>query len=173
MLEVDGKQFYALCDYMLLDPTAVLFNRDMIENHHLEDPYQLVRDGNWTIDKMAKMASGVALDNGDTLWDEADIYGFSTTRSEYLTAFITAADVQIIGKNADGEFELAFDSDRAYTLMDKLDNLLNEQNTLTWHEKWEDPAWGTMSKLLLILSTVFSAVPRTNLGTSWLNICMT
>ena len=41
-LEVNGHNFYAVSDYMLSDPNCVLFNKDMIEELNLENPYDLV-----------------------------------------------------------------------------------------------------------------------------------
>ncbi len=128
-LEVGGKQFFCLSDYMLPDPNVVLFNKKLIEDNHMEDPYQLVRDGKWTIDKMAEMASVITQDNGDTIWDQKDTYGFSAPGGWYLSSFMFCADVDFIGRNDAGEFELLFDNNRTYTIMEKLDNLLNGPDT--------------------------------------------
>ncbi len=128
-LEVDGKQFFCINDYMLPDPNVVLFNKKFVDENHLEDPYQLVRDGKWTIDKMAELSSAVTMDNGDTVWDHNDTYGFAAPNTWYLNSFMFAADVDFIEKNEDGQFELVFDNERTYTMMEKLGNLLMSPDT--------------------------------------------
>ncbi len=134
-LEVAGKQFFCVSDYMLPDPNAFLFNKEMIEKNHLEDPYQLVRDGKWTIDKLTEMARVVTNDNGDTVWDKNDTYGFSCPNNWYTVDFLYGADVSVIEKNEDGEFEFVFGDERTYTLMEKLDALINSNNTYTFDHK--------------------------------------
>ena len=37
--------------------TAIFFNKQMIDNLGMENPYQLVRDGKWTLDKVYEMAT--------------------------------------------------------------------------------------------------------------------
>ncbi len=139
-LEVAGKQFFCISDYMLPDPTVVLFNSRIIEENHLESPYDLVRDGEWTIDKMLEMMKGVTNENGDTVWDHNDTYGFAAPDDWYLTNFIHAADVNIISKNDAGEFELVFDSERAYNLMEKLDSLILGPDTYVFdYQGAQDP----------------------------------
>ncbi len=128
-LSVEGMQFFCVSDYMLPDPNVMLFNKDMIEVLNLEDPYQLVRDGKWTIDKMTEMSLAATADNGDTVWDAEDTYGFSCPGDWYCNSFIFSADVPIIDKNENGEFFVAFENERTYSLMEKLDVLINGPGT--------------------------------------------
>lgn len=34
----------------------LFFNKDLIAENQLDDPYQLVKDGTWTLDRMYEMA---------------------------------------------------------------------------------------------------------------------
>lgn len=43
---------------------AIYFNKNLIKKHKLEDPYQLVRDGKWTLDKMYELAQRVDKSTG-------------------------------------------------------------------------------------------------------------
>ncbi len=152
-LEVMGKQFFCISDYMIPDPNVILFNSRILEEKKLEDPYEIVRNGEWTLDKMIEMISGVAVDNGDTVWDHNDIYGFGAPDNWNLTNFIHAADVQIIDKNAEGEFELVFDSERAYNLMDKLDILLNGSDTFVFDYRGAQEVGTTYTEEALTIDT--------------------
>ncbi len=72
-LSINGKLYCAAGDANLsLYKTAVVtyFNKQVLTDHKLEDPYQLVRDGKWTIEKMFAMAETATADlNGDTTFD--------------------------------------------------------------------------------------------------------
>jgi hypothetical protein len=79
-LSIGNKLTNTIGDLLIIDKDALfifLFNKDVIREHGLEDPYQLVREGKWTIDKMWDMAKAVTKDvNGDGIMDDADCYGF-------------------------------------------------------------------------------------------------
>ncbi len=124
-LSVNDHTFYAVSDYMLPDVNCVLVNKSLIEEFELEDPYALVREGTWTIDKMMEMMTAVTTDNGDGRWNANDQYGLGCPNDFFLNAFIYAFDVSLIEKNKDGELEFAFDNERAFTMIEKIDALLN------------------------------------------------
>ncbi|MCL1793600.1 MAG: extracellular solute-binding protein [Oscillospiraceae bacterium] len=79
-LSIGGKLMTTIGDLLVIDKDALfifLFNKDIIREYGLEDPYQLVRDGKWTIDKMWDMARGISKDiDGDGAMDDSDCYGF-------------------------------------------------------------------------------------------------
>ncbi|MBQ8551767.1 MAG: hypothetical protein IJ428_03020 [Clostridia bacterium] len=129
-LSTKNKQYYAIGDFMIPDPNAILFNKQLIDEHELEDPYALVRGGEWTIDKMMEMASHVTLDNGDSVWDTNDTYGFSTPDNWFLSSFIYSSGMTLTEVNDEGEFEFAFGSEKAYTLMEKLESILTSPDTI-------------------------------------------
>ena len=56
-----------------------LFNKDIVNDLGLENPYTLVDEGRWTIDKHDEMAAAAVSDlNGDGKWTGEDRYGFVT-----------------------------------------------------------------------------------------------
>ncbi len=77
-----GKSFFMTGDISIMDNMGtwcMLFNKDMIVDNDLENPYTLVDEGKWTLDKMDEMASVVLNDaDGDGKWTAADTYGFVT-----------------------------------------------------------------------------------------------
>ena len=62
---------------------VLVFNKQMISDLKLDDPYKLVLDGTWTYDKFKSMASAAVADkDGDGAWGTGDVYGIvGTTRS--------------------------------------------------------------------------------------------
>ena len=132
-LSVNGHQYYAISDFMIPDPNAVLFNKSLIEELNLEDPYQLVRDGEWTVDNMMEMMNAATIDNGDGRWDINDTYGFGTPNDWYLATFLYSSGLKLVDKNEEGEFELVFgNNERAYTMAEKLESLFTGSDTYVY-----------------------------------------
>ena len=57
----------------------MMFNKKLQKNHRVADPYQTVRDMEWTMDYMNSIISNLSTDNGDSTWDEKDTYGLTAT----------------------------------------------------------------------------------------------
>jgi hypothetical protein len=56
-----------------------MFNKTLRENYELDNPYQLVEDNKWVLDKMKEMGTAVALDiDGDGEWGNDDQYGYTS-----------------------------------------------------------------------------------------------
>ena len=86
---------------------VVFFNKDMIEARKLEDPYTLVDDMKWTVDKMFEMTKGVYEDlNGNGLADSADRYGM-TLYTQSLDANFASAGLVCIDKDEQGYFKVS------------------------------------------------------------------
>ncbi len=79
-LTVNGKMYFTTGDF---DTTrfdgirSLFFNKDMIEQYQLENPYTLVDEGKWTIDRFTEMCLAVVEDlDGDGVMTDADRYGY-------------------------------------------------------------------------------------------------
>ncbi len=132
-LQINGKLYYTISDFMLPDPNAVLFNKEIVKDLSLEDPYQLVRDGKWTVDKLIEISQKAVIDlNGDAKYDYQDRYGFVSQDSFLLASFFPASEIFLTGDAADGTIELTFYNDRTVTLIEKLDQLFNKSGSAYW-----------------------------------------
>ncbi len=133
-LSLAGHQYFAVSDFLIPDPNAILFNKGLVEELNLEDPYELVRNGEWTIDKMMEMMNAATLDNGDGRWNMDDTYGFGMPDNWYLCDFLYSSGLLLTQKNDNGEFELAFGKDeRVYTMGEKLNALFNGPDTYLYN----------------------------------------
>lgn len=79
-LSLGGKQYYATGDIFIIDNKATrifFFNKDIVEDVGLDDPYTLVRENKWTLDTYMGMNEAAAADlNGDGIMDpDTDRYG--------------------------------------------------------------------------------------------------
>ncbi len=93
---MNGHVFYGVSDYMLADPNGFLFNKDMLRDFELENPYDLVRSDDWTLEKMMSMASVVMSDlDGDGDYDENDRYGYSVNDDWRSNSFIYSSGLRL------------------------------------------------------------------------------
>ncbi len=131
-LEVAGHQFFAISDFIIPDPCCILFDKGMVERLNLEDPYTLVEEGKWTMDKMMEMMAVATTDNGDGNWDVNDTYGLATNPDWLLTDFIYSAGEQIVKKDEDGNFTFALNTQRAYSVFEKIQALVTSSDTFLY-----------------------------------------
>lgn len=65
---------------------AMYFNKKLIQDYALENPYDLVLGGKWTFGKLLEMAKNVSSDiNGDGMYGEEDSYGLAMLSYGALT----------------------------------------------------------------------------------------
>ncbi len=81
-----------------LNTYVIVFNSDMRETYKetIPDPYQTVRDGEWTLEYFYEVIQGVSQDkNAPAGWGPEDIYGFSATW-EYGNTFFIGSGLRYI-----------------------------------------------------------------------------
>ena len=99
---------------------GILFNKKLLAENQLEDPYDLVARNECTIDKLYEMCKGVM-----TYTD--DRYGFIGQRDSMIS-FLHGAGELIATKDSDDIPVITFGSDRAYRAMDKTFDIMYDQN---------------------------------------------
>ena len=81
-LSIGNKLYYTVGDLLIIDNDSMLVffvNNDIIKEYGMDNPYQMVRDGTWTVDKMWEMATEFSHDvNGDGTMDGDDAWGLLT-----------------------------------------------------------------------------------------------
>ena len=81
-LSVNGGAYMMTGDISVMDNYGTwcyLFNKQLITDYDLENPYDLVDSGKWTLDKHNEMAEIATNDtDGDGKWTMADTYGYVT-----------------------------------------------------------------------------------------------
>ncbi len=120
-----GKLYFCSGDistYMIYYLYGTYFNKQLIIDHDLENPYDLVREGTWTLDKMMEMSSGIYQDlNGDGTKDVGDTYGFAT-HSTYTDPIYFGVGLRTTEKGEDDIPVLSpsFGGERAHWLLETL-----------------------------------------------------
>ena len=145
-LAVKGKNYLALNDFVINDPCAVFFNKDMLEQYaDKDDPYELVRSGNWTLENLIKITSDVYYDaSGNNARDKEDVYGFAAMADWPFLSLIDSCDVQWLSPAGSGYRALQMgDSNERYSrLYDQVMELANAESTYLWNygKAYEDDA---------------------------------
>jgi len=102
-LSVGGKIYFATGDISIYDDRGtwvLMFNKAMVRDNQIENPYGIVQRGEWTVEKFREMLRNTSKDlNGDGVWDENDQYGLSTTNDTIIGLFYSC-DERFIGKNS-------------------------------------------------------------------------
>ena len=103
-LSVANRLYFSFGDMNLqnLDLTwCVMFNKQLAGDHQIGDVYSLVENNEWTMDKMIELSTGITKDlNGDGKMDNNDYYGASTTLARTAMAFMYAAGIRFVDKDA-------------------------------------------------------------------------
>lgn len=77
-LTIGGSLYFSTGDISILDNECTMvmfFNKTLIADNELENPYDLVKSNKWTIDKVYQMSKAFTADNGDGKWNNNDNYG--------------------------------------------------------------------------------------------------
>ena len=78
-LTVNGHVYLTKPMFIIPSVGCLTFNKAMMAEYDIEEPYDAVKDGTWTLDKLREMAKLVTKDaNGDGVMDENDIYGYGS-----------------------------------------------------------------------------------------------
>ncbi|MHC1695846.1 MAG: hypothetical protein AB9835_11395 [Eubacteriales bacterium] len=127
--------FLAAGDFSYADlgfTMALAFNKEIVNEYGLKNPYELVKKGEWTIDEFNQMVRSVSSDlNGDGLYDDNDLYGLSMVGGASKTVLFFGAGQFLTQKNKDGLPELCLNTDKTQYLMDFFyDLFFNDNQTL-------------------------------------------
>ncbi|MBO5218981.1 MAG: hypothetical protein J6C52_06100, partial [Clostridia bacterium] len=117
-LSVGDSHYFAVGEFNISANDFVhvlLFNKDMMKDYKMEEPYELVNSGKWTLDKFTEMAVQVGADlNGDSVMDENDQYGHISMDKQILPGFWIGAGMLSIEKNDKNLLEFNLPTDETY-----------------------------------------------------------
>ena len=111
-------------NFMSLDLSWVLlFNQDMMDDYKMEYPYQLVRDGKWTLDKFNEYVTAAVSLNGDESFAFSvggkAVYGIAG-HHDSPNGFLYSAGCRYYETDKSGNIQLTLESERLYSTLDKL-----------------------------------------------------
>ena len=134
-LTIGNKLFFTVGDLFIMDNDAtwlVIFNKELIRDLELENPYDIVRNNKWTFDKLLDMCKGVSKDlNGDGIMDRNDFYG-NVSQGENMTAYYLASGEKYVSKDSGDLPFTAMDSERSLSVVEKIYDLMYD-NTVSYN----------------------------------------
>ena len=130
-MEIADKVFFMNGDINYLDNDVTyiqLFNKQLITDVGLDVPYDLVREGRWTIDQFREMCMNVTTDlDGDGSFTDKDRYGYVTT-SEGPCTFFYGSGLTLISYDDAGVPVLNIDVEKTVSALEKVVKIISEDN---------------------------------------------
>ncbi|MCL2099378.1 MAG: hypothetical protein FWH24_02950 [Oscillospiraceae bacterium] len=108
---------------------AMFFNKDFLQEYNLENPYDLVREKKWTVDKILEMTKDIYQDlNGNGTVDPEDLFGYSGSNTGVLLGFMYASEIVLFKTDDEGVPYIAFINEKTNNLINKITGLYYEDN---------------------------------------------
>lgn len=132
-LEIGGRMFYTTGDAMVLDNNCtycILFNKDIIAVENLESPYELVRNNQWTQEKMIEMTANIGADlDGNGKYDDQDRYGLLIWTDSGI-AVIHAAGGRFATIENGSELVYTLNNEHNISVLERWVEVRNDQNNM-------------------------------------------
>ena len=108
---------------------TIMFNKTLINNYNMDNPYDLVNDGKWTLDKYVEMVTDITSDlNGDGVMNaKDDLYGAIVVTNQPINYAISTGE-RFSRTNADGTIEFLGMSERLYDIANKITPILSNKS---------------------------------------------
>ncbi len=125
------------------------FNKSMIEQFQLESPYDLVRNGSWTFDKMAEMSEVVSADlDGDGAMTKDDRFGMSS-ESGVERYLLFAGGARITEMDSSGVPQFALNTERAAGIIEKIIPMYRNKETTLYSADYASGYSNVFSQLIV------------------------
>ncbi len=126
MLAVNGHIYLTKPAFIIPSVGIFTFNKQMMAEYDIEEPYQDVIDGKWTLDRMAELSKIVTRDlNGDGTMDENDVYGFICGADWQLNAFIFSLGSSVTDLDDSGKIVLSLNTPHSAEVYSALHEFFN------------------------------------------------
>lgn len=131
---------------------AFYFNKDLAKEYLTEEqnPYQLVKDGKWTVDKLAELSRTVSEDmDGNDIIDYNDRFGIYTW-DDSMIGMVEAAGSKICTIVKDGSVFLSLDNDKTV-------EMINAYADIAYDNKYALPYQKEMRAGNMTAATVYAS----------------
>jgi hypothetical protein len=136
-LSINNKLYFTSGDSVLLNkglcPT-ILFNKELLADLQLENPYELVRNGKWTIGRLHEMSRAAAADlDGDGVMNsDVDRFGFIPDSLVPVADFMHGMGVRYGAKDANDLPVVIFGSERGFTAVQLYTDFIRSDFHMDW-----------------------------------------
>ena len=137
-LSIIKRLFILQGDLLIVDNDsmeAMIFNKRLHQDHALDNLYETVKKGEWTLNKLYELSKGVAQDlNGDgRMYIRDDLFGIILQADTNVSFFVSGGE-KICAKDPDDFPIITFGSERGYKITDIISEImLDEDNVVHLH----------------------------------------
>lgn len=128
---IANKLYYGVSDISLgkNETTWIyFFNKNLLNEYGLENPYDLVREGKWTFDKSLEMMAAASHDtNGNGEPDQGDRFGLETHDTNYYALMIAAGQPFSIKDETEDIPVVNVGSEMYVTVYDKIKDFFTDK----------------------------------------------
>ena len=149
-LGINGSVFYTAGEISPSRADAafcILFNKKIANDYDIENPYDMVKNGTWTIENFASLCKQVTEDlNSDGIMNGEDRYGLLVL-DDSIVGIINAAGERCCETDENGKITLTIYNDTTVSALDKFFNIaLDTQYALSYQRiqsgrEYEDYLW--------------------------------
>lgn len=112
---------------------CMYFNKDLAADFKVEDLYDKVFAGDWTLDTFESTIKDVYNDvNGNTQKDNEDTFGFVLEGSNYASGFYSSCDMSALAP-VDGKISFVYDSAHCVDVVQRLVSILHNLDSVYIH----------------------------------------
>ncbi|MCI8388815.1 MAG: hypothetical protein HFE63_10190 [Clostridiales bacterium] len=133
-LTIDNKLYFASGDAslgLINGMMCVFYNKRLCEEFNVPNMYEIVSNGEWTIDKAAELTKDVYQDlNNDGIKSTGDRFGFTMGSWNQLYGFIDSFELPVLEKDSDGyPSKFVFDNEKTVNAVEKLVSLFKDNDS--------------------------------------------
>lgn len=126
-----GTNYAGVSDIIINDKQRAfitIVSKDVMDKLKIEIPYDLVREGKWTFDKMVTLSESAVQDlDGNGTMDTKDQYGIITECYGAVAAF-AAFGGELVKYDDSGNIVLSLYNERNQTMMENFYNVMNDKS---------------------------------------------
>ncbi len=117
----DASLGYLKCTF------CVYFNAQLADEYNVGDLYDIVNNGEWTLDKVIEISALASMDaNGDGKYDMDDKLGFVLHDVNHFWGFAASCDAPFYDQDENGVWKFTFGDERDANVCEKLYQFSNE-----------------------------------------------
>lgn len=135
-MTINGKCFMITGDISLTlweGMTCVMFNKKLADNYGIGNMYDLVKEGNWTFDKMLDITKDRYQDlDGDGEVSDNDAFGMIHGTATEIDNYKEAFEIPVTKRGDDGYPEFALKSEKIVDVLTRLDAWVWNSNDVYW-----------------------------------------
>ncbi|MBE6632170.1 MAG: hypothetical protein E7623_05650 [Ruminococcaceae bacterium] len=136
---LNGKLFFnagAFNWYSIAMTKAVFFNEEIRVANNMPNFYELVDNGEWTMDKLIEFCRIVAKDDGNGTWNAQDTYGFVGNGIDNLAY---GFGFETVINHGDGTYTINIGNESHHKMLNKLIDLLKRENHIAYNNSDHTP----------------------------------